>query len=45
MVEALLGKLYTTVLLARLVSLEVAYRIGHAPAEPASQSAAPQRVL
>jgi hypothetical protein len=31
MVEALLGQLYTTVLLARLVSLEVAYRIGHAP--------------
>jgi hypothetical protein len=33
MVEALLGQLYTTVLLARLVSLEVAYRIGNASSE------------
>jgi hypothetical protein len=31
MLEALLGQLYMTVLLARLVSLEVAYRIGNAP--------------
>ena len=31
MLEALLGQLYMTVLLARLVSLEVAYRIRHAP--------------
>ena len=33
MLEALLGQLYTTVLLARLVSLEVAHRIRHAPPE------------
>ena len=33
MLEALLGQLYTTVLLARLVSLEVAHRNGNAPAE------------
>jgi len=31
MLEALLGQLYTTVLLARLVSLEVAHRIRNAP--------------
>jgi hypothetical protein len=31
MLEALLGQLYTTVLLARLVSLEVAHRIKNAP--------------
>jgi hypothetical protein len=33
MLEALLGQLYTTVLLARLVSLEVAHRIRNAPPE------------
>jgi len=33
MLEALLGQLYMTVLLARLVSLEVAHRMGNAPAE------------
>jgi uncharacterized membrane protein len=33
MLEALLGQLYTTVLLARLVSLEVAHRIRNAPLE------------
>jgi len=33
MLEALLGQMYTTVLLARLVSLEVAHRMGNAPAE------------
>ena len=33
MLEALLGQLYTTVLLARLVSLEVAHRIRPAPPE------------
>ena len=33
MLEALLGQLFTTVLIARLVSLEVAHRIGNAPPE------------
>jgi len=33
MLEALLGQLFTTVLLARLVSLEVAHRIRNAPPE------------
>jgi hypothetical protein len=33
MLEALLGQLYSTVLLARLVSLEVAHRIRNAPLE------------
>ncbi len=34
MLEALLGQLYMTVLLARLVSLEVAHRVSHAPPGP-----------
>jgi hypothetical protein len=34
MLEALLGQLYMTVLLARLVSLEVAHRISNAPPGP-----------
>lgn len=33
MLETSLGQMYTTILLARLVSLEVAYRIRNAPAE------------